>query len=208
MLRLLDLIFSGGYDPKKEILELRAGLLPLSDKLIKWEESELELLSLNQVDRTFSKRFANTVSGIINSIYHEHMIAYSYREFPGYQKRKVLYATSKTHEFFYIIKDESVQIYVDQYFLGYLNKDGLLYGKKKRRLIGRINDLDRPLKPIVIGDKEVAAALDPLNHDRYNPRAFEYISSNISHPDFLITLALVIYVNVNLTKEVKKLKTY
>lgn len=206
MLRLLDLIFSGGYDPKKEILELRAGIQELSEKLINWEETEIDLLSLNQVERTFSKRFASTVSGILNSIYHEHMIAYSYREFPSRKNRKVLYATTKKHEFFYIISDSDVQIYVDQFFLGYMTPQGLLYGKKKKRLIGRINDIDRRLKPIVIGDKEVAAVLDPLDHDKYNPRAFEYISSKISHADFLITLAFTIYVIVDRTKELKKFK--
>lgn len=206
MLRLLDIIFSGGVDPKKEVLELRANIQPLSDKLIKWEESELELLSLAQVDRTFSKRFANTVSGIFNSIYHEHMIAYAYREFSGFTKRKILYATTKTHEFFYIIKDNTVEIFVDQYFLGYLTQDGLLYDKKKRRLIGRINDLNATIKPIIIGDKETASLLDPIKHDKFIPRAFEFIASSISHADFLITVALAIYVMVDRTKDEKKLK--
>lgn len=206
MLRLLDLILNGGFDPKKEILELRSGIEDLSQKIISWEESELELLSLNQVERTYSKRFANTVTGIIDSIYHEHMVAYSFREFPGRKNRSLLYATSSNHEFFYIIKDGSIQIFIDQHFLGTMNKEGLIYGKNNRRLIARINDYDRPIKPIIIGEKEVAAVLDPLATEKFNPRAFEYISSKISHPDFLITLALTIYTIVDKTKEVKKLK--
>lgn len=203
--RFLDLIFSGGADPKKEVLELRAHIQELTDKLIKWEESELELLSLTQVERTFSKRFANTVSGIINSIYHEHMISYGYREFPGFSKRQIIYASSKSHEFFYIIKD-NIQIFVDQYFLGYLTKEGLLYDKKKKRLIARINNLKGPIKPIIIGDKEAANLMDPIMTDKFNPRAFEYLSNSLSHADFLITLALSIYVLVDQTREEKKLK--
>lgn len=206
MLRLLDLILNGGYDPKKEILELRSGIEDLRQKIINWEESELELLSLNQVDRTFSKRFAITVTAIIDSIYHEHMVAYSYREFPGRKKRSLLYASSSNHEFFYIIKDGTVEIFVDQHFLGTMNREGLIYGKNKRRLIARINDYNHPIKPIIIGEKEVAAVLDPMVTEKFNPRAFEYISSKISHPDFLITLALTIYTIVDKTKEVKKLK--
>ncbi len=206
MLRLLDLIFSGGHDPKKEILELRAGIENLSEQLIKWDESEIELLSLNQVERNISKRFANTVSGIFDSIYHEHMVAYAYREFSGFAKRKALYATTKTHEFFYLIKDDSIQIYVDQFFLGYMNSQGLLYGKNKKRLIARINDIDKSIKPIIVGDKEIAALVDPIDNDKFNPRAFEYINSKISHPDFLITMAIVIYILVDKTKEIKKLK--
>lgn len=206
MLRFLDLIFSGGYDPKKEILELRAGIQELDKKLINWDETEIDLLSLNQVERTYSKRFAFTVTGIFDSIYHEHMIAYSYREFTGRKSRKILYATTKKHEFFYIISAKDVQIYVDQYFLGHMTHDGLLYGKKKRRLIARINDLNQSVKPIIIGDKEVGAILDPLNNDKYNPRVFEYISSQISHADFLITLAITLYILVDKTKGIKKLK--
>ncbi len=204
MLRFLDLIFSGGYDPKKEILELRAGIQNLTEKLINWEETEIELLSLNQVDRTVSKRFANSVTGIFDSIYHEHMVSYSYREFPGRSQRRILYASTKRHEFFYIITNKEIQVYVDQFFLGYMTHQGLLYGKKKRRLIARINDLKSPMNPIIIGDKEVAALTDPITHDKYNPRAFEYISSTLSHADFLITLALGIYVLVDRTKELKK----
>lgn len=206
MFRLLDLILNGGYDPKKEILELRSGIDDLRALIINWEESELELLSLNQVERTYSNRFANTVTGIINSIYHEHMIAFSYREFPGRKTRSLMYATSKKHEFFYIITASGVQIYVDEHFLGTMNSEGLIYGKNKRRLMARINDYERPVKPIIIGQKEVAAVLDPITHDKFNPRAFEYISSNISHPEFLITLALAIFTIVDKTKEIKKLK--
>lgn len=205
MLRFLDLIFSGGYDPKKEILELRAGIQHLTEQLIKWDESEIELLSLSQVERTSSRRFANTVSGIFDSIYHEHMISYSYREFPGISKRRVLYANTNQHEFFYLIKDNSVQIYVDQYFLGTLDVKGLLRGKNKRRLIARINDLDRPMMPIIVGDKETAILSDPLNKEKFNPRAFEFIISEMSHADFLITLALSIYTLVDKTKAIKKL---
>ncbi|WP_235297103.1 hypothetical protein [Portibacter marinus] len=206
MLRLLDLILNGGFDPKKEILELRTEIADLRAKIINWEESELDLLSLNQVERNFSKRFSNSVSGIIDSIYHEHMIAYAYRSFSSRKKKAVIYSASNHHEFFYIIKDTGVQIFVDQHFLGTMNDDGLIYGKNKRRLIARINDYNRIVKPIIIGDKEVAAVLDPLDHDKFNPRAFEYISSKMSHPDFLITLALAIYTIVDRTKEEKKLK--
>jgi len=206
MFRLLDLILNGGYDPKKEILELRSGIEDLRKLIINWEESELELLSLNQVERTISKRFANTVTGIIDSIYHEHMIAYSYREIPGRKSRSLIYAASNHHEFFYIIKQGSVEIFVDQHFLGTMNDKGLIYGNGRRRLVARINDYDRPVKPIIIGEKEVAAILDPITHEKFNPRAFEYISSKMSHPDFLITLALAIYVIVDKTKEIKKLR--
>jgi hypothetical protein len=206
MLRFLDLILNGGFDPKKEILELRSGIEDLRQKIINWDESELELLSLNQVERTYSNRFANTVSGIIDSIYHEHMVAYSYREFSGRKERSLLYASSSNNEFFFTKKDGETQIFVDQHFLGTMNRDGLIYGKNKRRLIARINDYNRPIKPIIIGEKEVAAVLDPLSHEKFNPRAFEYISSKISHPDFLITLALTVYTIVDRTKEIKKLK--
>ncbi len=206
MFRILDLILNGGFDPKKELLDLRSEITELTDKVINWDESELELLSLNQVERSFSKRFSNTVSALIDSIYHEHMLAYSYREFPGKRKKAIIYAATNDHEFFYIIKGESTQIFVDQHFMGTMNRDGLIYGKNNRRLIARLNDYKRPVKPIVIGDKEVAAVLDPLDHDKFNPRAFEYISSKISHPNFLITLALAIYTIVDRTKDVKKLK--
>lgn len=133
------------------------------------------------------------------------MISYSYREFPGISKRRVLYANTNQHEFFYLIKDNSVQIYVDQYFLGTLDVKGLLRGKNKRRLIARINDLDRPMMPIIVGDKETAILSDPLNKEKFNPRAFEFIISEMSHADFLITLALSIYTLVDKTKAIKKL---
>ena len=206
MLRILELILNGGFDPKKELLELRTEISELRSRIINWEESELDLLSLNQVERSFSKRFSNNVSGIIDSIYHEHMIAYAYREVSGRKNKAVMYAASNHHEFFYIIKGSDVQIFVDQHFLGTMNQKGLVYGKNSRRLIARINDYESVVKPIVIGDKEVAAVLDPLNHDKFNPRAFEYISSKMSHPDFLITLALAIYTIVDRTREEKKLR--
>ncbi|GLR15835.1 hypothetical protein [Portibacter lacus] len=206
MLRLINLIFNGGFDPKKEILELRSEIDDLKKMIINWEESEIELLSLNQVERSFSSRFANTVKGIIDSIYHEHMIAYGYREFPGSRKKSLIYATTLKHEFFYITKDNNTQIFVDEHFLGNMNDKGLIYGKNNRRLIARINDYDRPVKPIIIGDKGIGAILDPITNDKFNPRAFEYISSKLSHTDFLITTALAIYTIVDRTKEIKKLK--
>lgn len=205
MFRLLELIMSGGYDPKKELVELRESISALTEKLINWEESEIDLLSLNQVERSFPRRSAGIISGIIDSIYHEHMLSYAYKTTGGSRRKSVLYASSKKHEYFYIIDQKSIQIFVDQFFLGYLTHEGLLYGKNKRRLIARVNDLNSPLKPIVIGDKEIASLLDPVSHGKFNPRAFEYISSNISHADFLITMALAIYVIVDRTKDIRKL---
>jgi len=160
---------------KNDLKKMKNEIAPFIEKLIPWNKEELELLSSTQVKQKVSKGIITTAEGVFNSIYHEPLIAYSYKKYISSKKDEVIYARTSNHEFVYRTKKGSTELFIDNQKVGVINDQGLLYGGRKKRLLARINKSENELElPIIIGDKERGTLMKPESGS-INPRAFQFV---------------------------------
>lgn len=162
----------------EDLKKMKAEIADWTGALVDWNQEEMELLSLRQVNQKIKKGIGKTAKGVFTSIYHEPLIAYNYRQYLGGKgKNAILYARTSKDEFAYRIKPKSVLINVNNEYLGELKENGGLYGGRRKRLMARINrDDELQLNPIIVGEKEVASVANPSRSNKFNPRAFEFLT--------------------------------
>ena len=166
----------GGNKIRSDLEKLRAEMAPWFADLVPWDDKDdIELLSLNQINKSVKGGLGKTIKGVFTSIYHEPMIAYAYRRYLSSGENAVLYARTQHHEFLYRIRPKEVQISIDNQYLGTLNEKGQLIGARNNRLLAQVNTEDELVLPVQIGDKEVAGLIRPEKARQTNPRAFEYV---------------------------------
>lgn len=205
MFKILDYIFPGKARLKREMEELRKEVEPFSEHLIKWEGEELELMSLIHAERKVKSAFESSVSGIICSIYHEHMIAYQWKKLPGLSGDvQIIVANTKKYRYEYVIKGGVSSFYVNDQFLGELRKDNGLY-ISKNRLLGRIEQKATSEWWPIYFDQQLVGSLVNIEKAReVNPRAFQ-LQRNITDDGELVFLSFAIFKMIDLTRRMKKL---
>jgi len=97
------------YHPSKrkvqsDLRKIQEEIQPWINELIPWKADELNLLSLNQINRAYKKGIVTTMKGVFTSIYQEPMVVYSYRRYFSPDEDAVLYARTSHHEFIYRFK--------------------------------------------------------------------------------------------------------
>lgn len=205
MLKILEYIFPGKARLKREMEELRKEVEPLSEHLIKWEGEELELMSLIHADRKLKSAFESSVSGIICSIYHEHMVAYQWKKLPGLGGDvEIIVANTAKYRYEYVMKGGRTSFYVNDQFLGELRKDNALY-ISKNRVLGRIDQ--RPSSewwPIYFDQNLVGSLVNIEKAREVNPRAFQ-VQRDITDDGELVFLSFAIFKIIEITRKMKKL---
>lgn len=160
---------------RSDLKKMKNEITPFINELIPWNKEELELLSSNQIKQKISRGIITTAEGVFNSIYHEPLIAYSYKKYISSKKDEVIYARTSNHEFVYRTKKDSTELFIDNQKVGTINNQGLLYGGRKKRLLASINKNENELElPIFIGDKERGTLMKPESGS-VNPRAFQFV---------------------------------
>lgn len=160
---------------RTDLKKMKDEIAPFIEELIPWNKEELELLSSNQVKQKISRGIITTSEGVFNSIYHEPLIAYSYKKYISSKSDEIIYARTSNHEFVYRTKKGSTELIIDNQKVGIINKQGLLHGGRKKRLLARINKNENELElPIIIGNKERGTLMKPES-DSINPRAFQFV---------------------------------
>lgn len=160
---------------RTDLKKMKNEIAPYIDDLIPWNKEELELMSSNQVKQKISRGVITTAEGVFNSIYHEPLIAYSYKKYISPKRNEVIYARTSNHEFVYRTKKDSTELFIDNQKVGVINNKGLLHGGRRKRLLARINKNENELElPIIIGNKERGTLMKPES-DSVNPRAFQFV---------------------------------
>jgi len=189
---------------KADLQKMKAEIQPFIDDLVPWTKEEMELLSLNQINKTVKKGFVSTAKGVITSIYHEPLIAWSYKRYVSPENNAVIYARSSHHEFVFRIKKDKTEFKIDDHVIGELRENGILYSSKTNRLMARINkSKDELLLPVLVGDKEVASLINPNLTTKTNPRAFEFLSE-MNNEEEAVLLSMAIFEMVKKETPVKK----
>ena len=203
MFKLLDFFMPGKAKLKAELEKARQEIVPLTENLVDWQAEELELMSLIQDERKVRSSFDKSVSGIICSIYHEHMAAYIWRKVFGLGDMDVMVITTKKYEYQYVQKNGKVSFYVNDKFLGEFRKDNRLYLSRKR-VLGEIRIDNSEWWSIYYDGEQVGNLVNVEKARHVNPRAFE-LRRGISDNAEMVFLAIALYKIVEITKKEKKL---
>lgn len=144
---------------KKELAQLRQEVSELKQKLIPFEAEEIALLSLMQSNTKAKKGVTKMYKGILETIYYEALFSYVIKVFrKDYQLTLV---NSSVHEFIFLKKGASKQVYLKESLVGYLNMDGT-FVNDKNKMLGYIDkQANFEMCPVWIMDKNVGFVANP-----------------------------------------------
>jgi len=201
--QLLTNFQPGRLKIKADLQKMKTEIQPFIDDLVPWTKEEMGLLSINQINKKVKKGIITTAKGIITSIYHEPLIAWSYKRYVSPDSNAVIYARSSHHEFIFRLRKDKTELKIDDQVIGTLRENGVLYSKKTNRLMARINrSNDELLLPVLVGDKEVASLINVNKTTKSNPRAFEFLSEmNEKEEAILLSLAILEFVKNEIPKK-------
>ncbi len=195
--RLIKNFQPGKSRVAEDVRKMKAALQLFINDLIPWNKDELDLLSFNQVNQKIKKGLIKTGQGVITSIYHEPMIAWSYKKYYGGGDNAVLYAATSHHEFIFRIRNRGTAIIIDGQEIGELRPNGVLYSNKTQRMMARINKTEAHLTlPVLFGDREIATIKSPDYVQQTNNRAFELLTEmNEEEEAVLLSFTILELVN-------------
>ncbi len=166
-----------------------------ADELVPLTREEMELFSFNQEKQVVRKGLTKTAKGVFTSIYHEPVLAYSYKEYLGPSKTGLLYARTGNSEYVYRIRKKGIDVFVDKEQLGTLKENGILYAGRKNRMLARINREAGELLPVLVNEREVAniARLKKEGSTKLSQRAFEFVKQDMNQEekDAFLSLAVL-----------------
>lgn len=204
MLKILDYIFPSKAKLKQELQRATNELDAISENLVDWEEGELELMSLIQDERKFKSSFEKSVSGILCSIYHEHMASYIWRKVSGFGEMEVMVIRTRKYLYQYIQKNGKISFYVNDKFLGEFRKDNQLY-LNKRRILGGIDVDSSDWWDIHFNGERIGALVNIKKAREVNPRAFE-LRRGLTSDAEMVFLSIALYKIIVLTRNEKKIR--
>jgi len=175
-------------DKMKEDMDKWAGdLVPLT-------REEVELFSFNQEKHVMRKSFGKTAKGIYTSIYHEPILAYSYKEYLGPGKNALLYVRTGGQEFVYRVSRKGIDVLIDREKLGTLKENGVLYSGRGNRMLAQINREAGDFLPVLVNNREVAniARMKKGGGARLSQRAFEFVREDMSKEEKDVFLSLAV----------------
>lgn len=162
---------------QKDLQQIRMELQPWVAELVPWSKEEMEQLSFNQVKRTTRKRVISTAKGIFTTIYHEPVIAWTYKKYVSPKENALLYARTSKNEFIYRIKNGEIELVIDDMLVGKIDALGKLYTAKGNHQLAQINrESDELLLPVVYEEKEIGSLTNPDRTTKSNPRAFQFLA--------------------------------
>jgi hypothetical protein len=185
---------------QKDLQQIRADLKPVIAELVPWSREEMEQLSFNQVKRTSRKRVITSAQGVFTTIYHEPVIAWAYKKYVSPKENALLYIRTSRNEFIYRIKNEEVEVVIDDQLVGKIDAAGRLFNYKGTKQLAQINrQSEELLLPVTLGEKEIGSLINPARTNKSNPRAFQLLSSmEKAEEEIFLSLAVLEMVRRNL----------
>lgn len=195
---LLAKVFSNFQPGSRKIQEdlktMKADMDKWAGDLVPLTKEEVDLFSFNQEKQSVRKGLTRTAKGIFTSIYHEPVVAYSYREYLGSGRNGLLYVRTSNREYVYRFRKNSVEVSVNGKPVGTLKDNSVLYGGRSNRVLARINrETDTLLLPVLVNEREVAsvAKLDKkAQAAKLGQRAFEFVKEDMTQEEKEVFLSL------------------
>ncbi len=161
-------------------------------ELVPWNNEELELFSFNQTNQVAKRGFGRSYEGVVQSIYHEPMLYYSYKEYPATNKNAIVFARTAQYELVYRIRAKGTQIFVNEDFYGTLTTDGSLRRNGGKKVLGSIHRNHPQFKEIILGEKILGRVVIPTEKPVISPRAFD-LDEKMDQDEQLFFMVLGIY---------------
>lgn len=190
---------SGRGQTAKDIEDLKDMLQDLRSQLVPFNENELSLLSLSQSSRSVKRGIHNTSVGVFDSIYHEPLIAYAYKDYMGSDKALMVAMTNR-NEWIYDIAEGATEVFLNGKPVGHIGPDGTLRGKESNRALAHI-DVDQRVSsyPVYVGSREIGHVANPNMVTDVNPRAFHlYGDLEADEEDLFLSLSILSMVETTL----------
>lgn len=157
-----------------ELLKLR--MQDMVKELVPMNNTELELLSVNQSGVTTTRGINSIKTGAFTSIYHEPLVAYAYKNYNFPADNSVLLVSTASDDYIYMSQGQTTQVFLNNSELGVIDSDGNMYDPRTKKLLARI-EADQILSshPVKIGGKEVGEIVNLLLNESPNPRAYQFL---------------------------------
>ncbi len=182
-----------GKRKKNAILkEMRADMAKWKGDLVPVGKEELELFSLSQDKKVLRTGMRTQAKGIFTTIYHEPVLAYSYRKFYGKKDNNLLLAQTANNEFVYWTRNGTTHLTIDGQEVGTIQADGRLVGRRTGKEIAQLAPPDESrYLPIRVHEREVGS-LTSSESSKKGPseRAFEFILPEMTDQEEQLFLSL------------------
>ncbi len=176
----------------RDLNKLRDELKEFFDRLVPLDKNEIELLSLQQEDRTVKRGIGKLVKGVFSSIYHEALVAYAYKEYVATRKKAILMVKTYSHEFVYHVHGAMTDLFVNGEKIGQINAQGELRNNQKLLAEIKIND-SLELAPIEINNRVVGRVRNPQFAGHVNPRAYNMLEEMNEDEELLFLSLSLLY---------------
>jgi len=185
----------GNKKIQTDLKKIQEEIDSLSIDLVPLDVEELEQVSYGQELQTAKRRFTKSGRGVFTTIYHEPVIAYSYKKYAGSKIQGLIFAKTTQYQFAYLIRKNGVQVVLNKDLLGTFQEDsGVLYdGGRRKVALAQISKGPEGIDPVVIGKREVAS-LNPINLGKevLSQRAFAFIKSDINVEEIRLFLSVAV----------------
>ena len=177
---------------QNDLRRLKTEIEAWTNQLVPWGREELDTLSQFQSERTVRKGLTTVAKGVFSSIYHEPLVSYAYKRYiSAKQANDIMYVRTAKHEFVYRTRKGQTQLFIDNEFIGNISGDGRLFGAHNKQLMARIERSDRlELRPIIVGERELASLMEPKQEREVSDRAFQYVEENMMEREVLVLVAV------------------
>ncbi len=160
---------------KNDIDSIRAGLKTEAKSLTPWSKEEIELFSLNRTQKKKRRGWSPNFTGHFTNIYHEKVLLYHLKRYGARGRNALLIVRNSLNEYIYNISKDGIEIYIDEYYLGFLKQNGELLNTKSGKIVAKLDRSgDTSREMVQIGDRIIGAVLKSADDDnRIKQRAFE-----------------------------------
>jgi hypothetical protein len=203
-------VFSSNMAPNQKRMEresqrMREDMDQWVGDLVPLTKEEMELFSLGQQKQVLRRGLSVTAKGIFTTIYHERVLAYSYRRYLGKEEKPnaLLLARTAAHEYRYWIRKGVGTLYIDGQEVGKLDTAGELRGKRTGKTLASVKREANRLLPVSVGGREVGSLVRPQKDQAKGlpDRAFEFLRDDMDEKEEQLFLALVVKELVDSTVE-------
>jgi hypothetical protein len=171
---------------KQEALQIAGELVPI-------EMEEMEEFSSRQSNKSLKKGMLTSGKGVFTTIFHEPLMAYSYKKYLGGGPRNnaLLYMTTSKNEFTYWMQKSGIEVFIDGTRVGILKNDNILYGAQKKKPLVKIGPELNGLSPVFIYDKEMGSIATKTTMGKdLGARAFQFLKEDFTREEKLLFLAI------------------
>ncbi len=180
----------GGRDTLKRDVQLLKTLnQTIKEKLIPFSVSEAQLISYNLSHITGKTNRKNGQSGIIDTIYYEHLLVFTTKIFNRNYTLTVVESTEDT--FIFVVKDTTIHVIMNDVEAGYIIQNGVFYNKAKQPIAYWDWNASSPTQNIEILGNKLGVINNYKSQDVTTPRLFNFFSEP-TQDEWSIMLCLVL----------------